>query len=192
MRLICSVTPLIYIGARKYESKYGNTNEHTKSIKVLAKNSIMLGKLSIDFLAHYKKTFDKWEGYQEDFYNIEDPDWEVIMDEHKADWVDDIPVNDYLDINKFKDSSKFKESNLFDICMKMRNANDKHLETIEDEEEQLYWKESVERFIDESIHMSYRLTKKMHEYVEEYGEIKKTDGTYDWTEEHQKWIEGRL
>jgi hypothetical protein len=191
MKLICSVTPLIYYGVFKYERKYRKSNKITNEIKEASKSSIMLGKLAIDFLAHYRHTVDgKYEGLQEQFYDPGDPNWVEIMNEYKEEWVDDIPLKDYKDTNIFKDSNIFKEKNLFDLCMNIRKLSDIQLESIEEEDEKIYWRMNVERFIDEAIHMAYRLTMKMNKYIKKYGELKITGVSYDWSVEGQKWLDG--
>ena len=190
MRLICSVTPQIYYGIIKYERKYKKSNKNTEILKKAAKSSIMLGKLAIDFLAHYKVS--KGDGYnsQDEFYDPGDPNWVEVMNQYKEKWVENIPLRNYDNTNDFKDSNTFKQRSLFDLLMNMRKLSDKQLESIKNEDEKMYWRKNVERFIDESTHMAYRLTKKMHEYMDEYGELEITECSYDWSAEGQKWLDG--
>ena len=190
MKLICSVTPAIYYGVFKYERKYKKITGITEQLKESAKSSIMLGKLAIDFLSHYKWTFEDKPSEQKEFYDPSEPDWEKLMNEYKADWVENVPLRDYNDTNVFKDSNTFKEKNLFDLCMSMRKISDIQLESIEDDDEKMYWRMNVERYIDESIHLSYRLSKKMNEYMNKYGKLKITECSYDWSVEGQKWLDG--
>lgn len=188
MRLICSVTPNIYTGVRKYERRYRKTND-TERIKSGVKSSIQLGKLAIDFLSNYKKTVDKtYDGNQEEFYDPGKVDWDKLINEYKEEWVEDIPLINHNDVNEIK-NNVFKENHLLNVCMSLKKLSDEHLETIDDEEERFYWRKNVERFINESINLAFKLTKKMNEYIEEYGRNDIIlNYNYNWKEESDKWL----
>lgn len=185
MQLICSVTPKIYCGIISYKKRYNRNNEILSDMLELSKIGIASGKLSIDFLAAYKSTFEKWEGYQDEFYKMNE-NWESLLEECKNNWEDNIKWKQVTP-NQLRQTKAYKKKSLLDVFFKMRKLNDIWLSKIIDDDEIEFWKNNVERYIDNCIHMSYSLVSKMQTYIEKYGEIElKTD--YDWNEESNKWL----